>query len=49
MASYTETIYYLSQRVVGCLIDCNQMTYAGSGYEMLYRDFAVHRCYKETI
>jgi len=49
MASYTETIYYLSPKVVGCLIACNPKTYAGSGYGMLYRDFAAHRCYKETI
>ena len=46
---YTETIYYLSPRVVGCLIASNPKTYAGSGYGMLCRDFAAHRCYKETI
>jgi hypothetical protein len=49
MVSYTETIYYLSPRVIDCLFASNPKTYAGSGYGMLCRDFAAHRCYKETL
>lgn len=49
MMSHTETIYHLSLRSPCCLTACNSMAYAGSGYGMLYRDFAVHGCYEETI
>ena len=49
MVSYTETIYHSSLGAKGCLIAYNSMAYGVSGYWMLWRDFAVHRCYGGTI
>jgi len=49
MVSYTETVYHPFLRAIGCLIAWNSMAYAVSGYGMLCRDFAAHRCYEETV